>query len=162
MNIRQAVPRDDFLLSSLTMDVQRLHAENHPDIFKMSQNDDFAVAFFDEALIDPLTRIFIAEEDGKALGCVLCKLTEREENPFTVAMRYLLVDQISVQPEAQGKGIGKALIEQAEVLARELNASQIQLHSWGFNTSAHTFFEKMGFEKFSYRFWHQIQKMTPE
>ncbi len=104
MNIRQAVPTDNLLLSILSVDVQRLHAENHPDIFKMPQNDDFAVAFFAEMLIDPLTRIFIAEEDGQALGCVLCKLVERAENPFTVAIRYLLVDQISVQPEAQGKG----------------------------------------------------------
>jgi GNAT superfamily N-acetyltransferase len=136
--------------------VQRLHVENHPDIFKMPQNDDFAVSFFDERLVDPKTRIFIAEENGTALGCVVCKLVEREENPFTVAMRYLLVDQISVQPETQGKGVGKALIEQVEALAREWNVSRVQLDSWGFNTNAHAFFEKMGFEKFNYRFWHNL------
>ena len=156
MNIRRAVPRDNVLLSSLSVDVQRLHAKNHPDIFKMPQNDDFAVTFFDEMLIDPLTRIFIAEEDGNALGCLLCKLVERVENPFTVAMRYLLVDQISVRPEAQRRGVGKALIEQAEILAKELNVSRIQLDSWAFNTSAHTFFEKMGFEKFNHRFWRKL------
>ena len=156
MNIRRAVPKDNVLLSSLSVDVQRLHAKNHPDIFKMPQNDDFAVTFFDEMLIDPLTRIFIAEEDGNALGCLLCKLVERVENPFTVAMRYLLVDQISVRPEAQRRGVGKALIEQAEILAKELNVSRIQLDSWGFNTSAHAFFEKMGFEKFNHRFWRKL------
>ena len=122
----------------------------------MPQNDDFAVAFFAEMLIDPLTRIFIAEEDGQALGCVLCKLVERAENPFTVAIRYLLVDQISVRPAAQGKGVRKVLIKQAEVLARELNVSRIQLDSWTFNTNAHAFFEKMGFKKFNYRFWRKL------
>jgi len=156
MNIRRAVPTDNVLLSSLSVDVQRLHAKNHPDIFKMPQNDDFAVTFFDEMLIDPLTRIFIAEEDGNALGCLLCKLIERAENPFTVEISYLLVDQISVRPEAQGRGVGKALIEQAEILAKELNVSRIQLDSWGFNTSAHAFFEKMGFEKFNHRFWRKL------
>ena len=156
MNIRRAVPKDNVLLSSLSVDVQRLHAKNHPDIFKMPQNHDFAVTFFDEMLIDPLTRIFIAEEDGNVLGCLLCKLVERVENPFTVAMRYLLVDQISVRPEAQGRGVGKALIEQAEILAKELNVSRIQLDSWAFNTSAHAFFEKMGFEKFNHRFWRKL------
>ena len=153
MKIRQAVSTDGLLLSSLSMDVQRLHAEHHPDIFKMPQNDGFAVQFFNEMLANPLVRIFIAEEDGKALGCVLCKLVEREENPFTVAMRYLLMDQISVQPKAQGKGVGKALIEQVKILAKEWNVSRVQLDSWGFNTSAHAFFEKMGFEKFTHRFW---------
>jgi len=157
MNIRQAVSADSLLLSSLSMDVQRLHAENHPDTFKMPHNDEYAVASFDEMLADPLTRIFIAEdEDGQALGYIKCQLVEREENPFTFAMRYLLVDQISVRPEAQGKGVGKALIEQSEALAREWNVSRIQLVSWDFNTGAHTFFEKMGFEKFSHRFWRDI------
>jgi len=156
MNIRQANASDSSLLSSLTVDVQRLHAENHPDIFKMPQNNDFAVAFFDEKLADPMVRIFIAEENGQALGCVLCKLVEREENPFTLAMRYLLVDQISVKPETQGMGVGTALIEQAETLAREWDVSRIQLDSWGFNRKAHAFFEKMGFEKFNYRFWKDL------
>jgi GNAT superfamily N-acetyltransferase len=78
---------------------------------------------------------------------------ERPETPFTFALRYLLVDQISVRPTAQGKGVGAALIEQAVALARELNVPKIQLDSWGFNTGAHAFFEKMGFEKFNHRFW---------
>ena len=156
MKIHHATSADALLLSTLCMDVQRLHAENHPEIFKMPQSNDYAVAFFDEMLADPLVRIFIADEDGSALGYVLCKLIERAENPFTFAMRYLLVDQISVRPEAQGRGVGKALIEQAEVLAGEWNVSRIQLDSWGFNTGAHTFFEKMGFEKFTHRFWRDI------
>ena len=156
MRIRQATSKDNLLLSSLSMDVQRLHAGNHPEIFKMPQSNDFAVTFFDEMLADPLVRIFIAHEDGSALGYVLCKLIERTENPFTFAMRYLLVDQISVRPEANGKGVGKALLEQAEVLAREWNVSRVQLDSWGFNSSAHVFFEKMGFEKFGFRFWRNI------
>lgn len=156
MNIRQAVPADKSLLSTLCTDVQRLHAGHHPDLFKMPQNDDFATAFFEEALSDPLVTVYIAEENGQALGYILCKMVERAEGPFTFAMRYLLIDQISVRPELQGRGIGKALIEQAEILARELNVPRIQLDSWGFNTGAHAFFEKMGFEKFNHRFWRNL------
>jgi GNAT superfamily N-acetyltransferase len=139
------------------MDVQRLHAENHPEIFKIPQDDDFAATFFNEMLVDPLIRIFIAEEDGQVLGYILCKLIERAENPFTFAMRYLLVDQISVRPEVQGKGVGKGLFGQAESLAKEWNVARIQLDSWSFNIKAHVFFEKMGFEKFNHRFWKSLQ-----
>jgi GNAT superfamily N-acetyltransferase len=156
MNIRRAVPADNSLLSSLCTDVQRLHAGHHPDIFKMPQNDDFVVAFFDEMLADPLVTIFIAEEGGRALGYILCKLIERPDNPFTFAMRYLLIDQISVRPEAQGKGVGAALMEQAEAQASEWNVLRIQLDSWGFNTRAHSFFEKMGYEIFNHRFWRNL------
>ena len=159
MKIRQAISTDGLVLSKLSMDVQRIHAENHPDIFKMPQTDEYAVDFFESMLSDPLVRIFIAEEDGRELGYILCKLIERAENPFTLAMRYLLVDQISVRPEAQGRGAGKALIGQAEVLAKEWNVFRIQLDSWGFNAKAHAFFEKMGFEKFNHRFWRDIKKI---
>lgn len=156
MRIRQAISADSLLLSSLCMDVQSLHAKHHPDLFKMPKSSDFAVSFFDEILADPATSIFIAEENGQALGYVLCKLIERPENLFKFAMHYLDVDQISVRPMAQGQGIGAALIKQAEVLAREANVQKIHLDSWGFNIEAHAFFEKMGFEKFNQRFWKDL------
>jgi GNAT superfamily N-acetyltransferase len=156
MKIRQAVSTDSLLLSSLCVDVQSLHAKHHPDFFKTPTSDDFAVSFFDGMLADPTTSIFIAEENGQAIGYIVCKLIERPENPFTFAMRYLLVDQISVRPAAQGKGVGKTLIKRAIVLALELNLQRIQLDSWDFNTDAHAFFEKMGFEKFNHRFWKNL------
>ena len=156
MKIRQAIATDSLLLSSLSVDVQSLHAKHHPDFFKIPTSDDFAMTFFNEMLADPVVSIFIAEENGQTLGYILCKLIERPENPFTFAMRYLLVEQISVHPMAQGKGVGKILIKRAIILALELNLQRIQLDSWGFNTKAPAFFEKMGFEKFNHRFWKNL------
>ena len=156
MKIRQASVTDSLLLSSLCVDVQTLHAKYHPNIFKMPQEEDFAASFFNETLADPTISIFLAEKDEQALGYVLCKLLERIDGPFTFALRYLLVDQISVRPIAQGKGIGKALLQRVEMLARELNIHRIQLDSWGFNLDAHMFFQKVGFEKFTHRFWKNL------
>jgi ribosomal protein S18 acetylase RimI-like enzyme len=156
MNIRQATPTDSLVLSSLSMDVQSLHAEHHPDIFKVPQSEDFAKSFFDEALADLTTRIFIAEHEGEALGCILCKLIERPENSFTFAMRFLIIDQISVHPATRGQGVGTALIKQVEVLAKTMDVQMIQLNSWDFNVDAHRFFERNGFTKFNYRFWRNL------
>jgi GNAT superfamily N-acetyltransferase len=158
MNIHKAISTDVARLSLLSVDVQRLHAEHHPDIFKMPQDEDFAVSFFEEMLVDPAVSIFIAEEDGNAVGCILCKLIERPENPFTFAVRYLLVDQISVRPAARGQGVGAALIQRAEMLAKELNVQRVQLDSWDFNLAAHAFFEHLGFQKFDFRFWKQVPR----
>jgi GNAT superfamily N-acetyltransferase len=156
MNIRHADTRDSLCLSSLCMDVQSLHAEHHPDLFKMPQNEDFAVSFFDELLADPAASIFIAEEGEEAIGYVLCKLIERAENPFAYANRFLMIDQISVRPSVRGQGVGTALIQRSEALGKELNVHRIQLDSWDFNVEAHKFFEHSGFEKFNYRFWRDI------
>ena len=104
-------------------------------------------------LADPAVRIFIAEEDGNAVGYMVCKLIERPENPFTFAATTLLVDQISVRPEARGRGVGASLLKQAELLARELKVQRIHLDSWDFNLPAHAFFESQEYQKFNFRFW---------
>jgi GNAT superfamily N-acetyltransferase len=156
MNIRTAIPQDSLLLSRLCQDVQSLHAKHHSDIFKMPSSEDFAVIFFDEMLADKNVTVFIAEENGQAVGYILCKLIERPENPFTFPVSYLLIDQISVCPTEQGSGIGTALMKQAEAHAKELGVNKIQLDSWDFNTKAHVFFENMGFDKFNFRFWLKI------
>ena len=156
MNIRQAISTDALHLSSLCMDVQRLHAEHHPDVFQMPQSEDFALSFFEEMLLDPNVRIFIAEENGKAVGYILCKLVERPVNPFTFAARSLHVDQIGVRAEVRGQGVGRVLLQQAELLAKEWKIQRIQLDSWDFNTDAHTFFERTGFQKFIFRFWRRL------
>jgi ribosomal protein S18 acetylase RimI-like enzyme len=156
MNIRSATSIDSAILSHLCTDVQGLHAHHYPSVFKKPQSDDFAVAFFAEMLADLMVTIFIAEEDGNAIGYILCKLMDRPENPFTFATRYLLVDQISVRPAARGQGVGAALMGRAEVLAQELGVQRIQLDSWDFNVEAHRFFERLGFQKFNFRFWRYL------
>jgi ribosomal protein S18 acetylase RimI-like enzyme len=153
MEIRPAISKDSLILSALCRNVQSLHAEHHPQVFKMPHRDGFAAEFFDEILASPDFKAYIAEEDAHPLGYILCRLVDRPENDFTYENRFLLIDQISVRPEAQRKGVGTALLKQAEKLARELGLSKLQLDSWDFNLDAHACFEKFGFEKFNYRFW---------
>ncbi len=156
MNIRKATSEDAMLLSDLSRDVQSRHAQNYADIFKMPHSADFAFSFFDEMLADSDVSIFIAKENREAIGYILCQLIERPENPFTFAMRFLLVEHISVRPAARGQGVGTALMKEAEMLAKELAVQRIQLDSWDFNTDAHAFFERLGFQKFNFRFWRPI------
>jgi GNAT superfamily N-acetyltransferase len=158
MNIRKATSTDSLALSRLSRDVQSMHAEHHPNVFRMPDSDEFAVPFFDEKLADPTVTIFIAEESGEVLGAIVCKLIERPENPFTYASRTLLVDQISVRPSEQGRGIGLGLMQQADLLAAELHVQRLLLDSWDFNVKAHGFFESQGYNKFTFRFW----KWRPE
>jgi len=157
MNIRRATPVDSGLLSSLCMDVQTLHAQSHPDIFKMPHSLGFAIPFFEKLLADEKMFIFIVEGGGDALGYVFCKVVDRPENPFVFARRYLLIDQISVRPEAQGKGVGTMLMNQVEETAHGLDVQNIQLGSWDFNTNAHGFFEKMGYHKRYFEFWKEVE-----
>lgn len=153
MHIRQANLDDSQPLSELCADVQQLHAEHYPHLFKPPQQAGFAAAFFAEMLANPAVTIYIAENDAHAIGYILCRLVEQPESVFTYENCFLLIDQVSVRPTAQRQGVGTRLLEQAQLRAQELGLSRLQLNSWDFNLEAHACFEKFGFVKFNYRFW---------
>ena len=150
MEIRKATREDTGILSQMNVDVQVMHAEAQPRLFKQPDGDDFAVPFFSELFDNPNVVIYLAEDECP-LGYVVLRVVRREENPFMHAWNFVYVDQISVQPEYQGRGIGKALMARTEELAREEGLDFIGLDSWDFNTEAHAFFYSLGFEVFNLR-----------
>ena len=76
-----------------------------------------------------------AYEDDHMLGC--CMLVE--EDPQTVRLR-----QMAVMNDLQGKGIGKALMQFAENLARDRGYKRITMHA---RKDASGFYEKMGYRR---------------
>lgn len=108
----------------------------------------------DEILRRPLGLIFSQEEldkeknnmhmaayeDDQMLGC--CMLVE--EGPKTVRLR-----QMAVVNDVQGKGIGRALMQFAENLARDRGYKRITMHA---RKNAIGFYEKMGYKKFGDEF----------
>jgi len=76
-----------------------------------------------------------AYEDDQMLGC--CMLVEEE--PQTVRLR-----QMAVINDLQGKGIGKALMQFAENLARDRGYKKITMHA---RKNSAGFYEKMGYKK---------------
>ena len=84
-----------------------------------------------------------AYEDDQMLGC--CMLVEEE--PLTVRLR-----QMAVMNDLQGKGIGRALMQFAENLARDRGYKKITMHA---RKNALGFYEKMGYRKIGKEF-HEI------
>ena len=75
-----------------------------------------------------------AFEDDEMLGC--CMLVE--ENPETVRLR-----QMAVLNDLQGKGIGRALMNFAENLARDRGYKTLSMHA---RKNSLGFYEKMGYK----------------
>ncbi len=76
-----------------------------------------------------------AYEDGRMLGC--CMLVEEGEK--TVRLR-----QMAVVNDKQGAGIGRALMQFAENLARDRGYKRLTMHA---RKNALGFYEKMGYKK---------------
>ena len=87
----------------------------------------------------------IAEVDGTPIGYALVQSMERPETPFTYAVRFVLVDQVSINPEQRSKGYGTALMRAIYAWAKALNINTILLNVGGFNTRAIAFYERQGF-----------------
>ena len=78
--------------------------------------------------------LIAAYEEEKMLGC--CMLVK--VNPTTVRLR-----QMAVLNNLQGKGIGRALMQFAENIARDRGFKTITMHA---RKTATGFYEKLGYE----------------
>lgn len=84
----------------------------------------------------------IAEaDDGAVLGVVIIRT--REELLSHEPSAHLEV--LAVADGAEGKGIGKSLIDAAERSAREQGALTMTLHVFDVNTRARALYEKLGY-----------------
>jgi ribosomal protein S18 acetylase RimI-like enzyme len=83
----------------------------------------------------------VAEEGGAVVGYVaIGRPTPLESNRHVADIRGL-----AVAPSAQGRGIGRALVEAGVALARERGARKVRLRVLGPNTAARALYESCGF-----------------
>ena len=153
MEIRRATRDDALSLSVLNVYVQIVHANALPHLFKQPSSDSFALQFMLERLDDPLNYFFIANLDGEDIGYIYARITERPENPFMHAWKYLYIDQISIKPDYQRLGYGVQLLEAVRQVANDAGIEIIALDTWSFNEQAGSFFKKQGFVPFNQRMW---------
>ena len=85
--------------------------------------------------------LFIAEHDGRSAGCAyLVTLVDYfNERPHA----HLSV--LAVTAEAEGKGVGSALLDQSEAWARKCGSDRLTLSALVTNSRARTLYERRGF-----------------
>jgi ribosomal protein S18 acetylase RimI-like enzyme len=145
VQIRRATVDDAELIAQLVKPVHDIHVAAQPDFFKPYALSDELIADFRQRLLDPVNTFLIAEADGEAVGYVFAQVIERPDNLYSYASRYLLVDQISVNPEARSKRYGEALMQAVFDLAKLLELPRVMLGVWAFNQRAIAFYERLGF-----------------
>ena len=89
-----------------------------------------------ELVRGPSTRLLLAHRDGALVGCVLL----REE----VDCAYL--GMLSVRPQLQGSGMGRALVDEAERVARdELGRAEMRMRVISVRDSLLGWYERLGY-----------------
>lgn len=67
------------------------------------------------------------------------------------------ITSLFVDAPARGAGLGRALMEAAENALRERGCSMVEVTSHRRRTDAHTFYERFGYERTSYRFARELR-----
>jgi DNA-binding MarR family transcriptional regulator/GNAT superfamily N-acetyltransferase len=95
------------------------------------------VADFAEDHDPHLERVWIAELDGRPVGCVMCV---RDDAPATARLRLL-----QVEPEARGLGIGDRLVGAVVDFARGVGYRDLVLWTNDVLTAARRIYQRHGF-----------------
>ncbi len=143
MTVRRASTDDMQRINELLYQVEIIHADARPDIFKQGVKK-----YTDKELADIIacehTPIFVADDDGYVKGYAFTVTKTIKENNLLCDKKTLYIDDICVDEKSRGEHIGKALYDHVLSYASENGYDNITLNVWSFNEGAYKFYEKCG------------------
>lgn len=142
-SVRRAEARDIPAILDLLVQVDMVHHNGRPDLFKGPTTKYDAVELA-AILADEETPVFVCtDEQDRVLGhgfCVMQHTGGRLMEEHTT----VYIDDICVDGAVRGQGAGRALYEHILAFAREKGAYNVTLNVWNCNPGAMAFYEKLG------------------
>lgn len=144
MNIRRAEKKDMPRIDDLLYQVELVHHNGRPDIFKCG-----AKKYTDEELIDIMnndnTPIFVYEDDnGIVQGYAFCIFQQYVNSNLMTDIKTLYIDDLCVDENVRGQKIGTKLYNHVVAFAKEQGCYNVTLNVWELNQSAKKFYESLG------------------
>ena len=139
--VRYAENSDYEMVEVLMKQVQQMHVEWRPDIYKMGATV-LPKDIFEKAVIEQ--NFLVAEIAGNVVGLLFFYVYHRE-NDTSVTRDVLFVDSMAVHEDFRGQGIGRALFDYVKSMAKEKQIAAIELSVNAKNTDAMAMYRKYGF-----------------
>lgn len=143
--IRLAEKRDIPRLIALLHQVNMVHAELRPDLFK-PYTTKYNEQQLEALLTDTANPIFVLDDGTTVLGYAFCMVTEVKNHLLLQDAKTLYIDDICVDEKARGQHVGKQLYEHVRAYAKEIGCYHITLNVWTGNEPAQRFYENMGMQ----------------
>ena len=140
--IRLATTNDIPRLLELLHQVNMVHYERRPDIFK-PHTTKYNAEQLQDLLTQPDKAIFVYEDEG-VQGYAFVQMEDVHNDILLQDMRTLYIDDICVDEQARGKHVGKQLFEHVRAYAEKLGCGAITLNVWEGNDAAMAFYRKLG------------------
>lgn len=100
----------------------------------------------------PGQALLLAEEEGRVLGFVF--VNERED--YFTHEQLAHVEDLALDPGAEGRGLARQLMEAAEAWARGRGYGRITLNVWAQNARAIGFYQHLGYQPETVHYLKQL------
>ena len=143
-HVRRAENKDIPRILELLVQVDMVHHNGRPDIFK-GPVTKYDAEELSEILADDTRPVFVCEnDDGLVIGHAFCIHKQAVDHAVLTDIKTLYIDDICVDEAFRGTGAGRALYEHVLAYAREKGFYNMTLNVWSCNPGAIRFYEAMG------------------
>jgi ribosomal protein S18 acetylase RimI-like enzyme len=116
--------------------------------------------FLARCRLNPEYVVLVAEEEGRIVGYALGSL--EAVNWTILAREHALIQDVVVDPDFRGRGIGTALVQRMVRELRTLGAERILLHMPIHNESARQMYENAGFRATMVEYYRGPEDVTQD
>lgn len=149
IRVRQATEADYSEVVRIMDQVQALHVEWRPDIYKPTEN--LLPEEYYRQLIDN-EAVYVAETDvdcgdgagNKIIGIMVIQF-RHIENPASVTRNIVFVDSMAVDESFRGRGVGHRFFDRLKELKKEKKLDGIELQVNARNKAAYKMYSDYGF-----------------
>ena len=158
MVIRRAEAVDKPAIHRLLRQVNQLHSDGRPDLFKAG-GQKYTDAELDGILADDSRPVFVARNaEGQCVGYAFCIYQQQPETMNMHPRKTLYIDDLCVDAAARRQGIGQELYAHVLAQAEANDCDSVTLNVWECNAPARRFYEQQGLVPLKTTMERQIQR----
>ena len=158
LNVRPATVDDYNTVCALFDEVDRLHREHLPHIFRQPEEAAREKDYYLGLIADENVALLVADVDGSPVGFGHAILRDAPGMPIFVPRRYAAIDSLVVKSGFRNRGIGRALVDRVQEWALAKGAGSIELNVYEFNETAISFYEGLGYRTLSRKMSKELKK----
>ena len=141
IQIRNANLDDYKTIEAIMKQVQQMHIEWRPDLYKLGENV-LPFDMFEQAVKEKT--FFVAEYEGNVAGTLFI-MYRHIENANQVTRNIIYIDSMAVEEQYRGKGIGHAFFDFLKELRNQGGYDGIELNVNAKNEAAYKMYADYGF-----------------
>lgn len=146
MQIRKAQNKDIAKIGNLLCQVNLVHHNGRPDIFKCG-TEKYTKDQLIEIFNNDKTPVFVATDDNdEVIGYVFCIIQQHENDNILTDIKTLYIDDLCVDEQYRREHIGTKLLDYAFDYAKQIDCYNVTLNVWNLNQNAMNFYKKSGME----------------